>query len=107
MSTNLAWFYIVIAGFMEPIWVYLFHKSDGGTKIIPTVSALLVIALSFMFFTFSLRGISINTAYVVWVGIGALSVAIMGFIVEDVLTFQKFLFISMILTGVVGLRYFQ
>lgn len=100
-----SWFFIILAGLMEPAWVFAFSKSEGGSKVVPTILAFVLLIISFSFFSISLKNIKVDAAYIIWVGIGTVSITILNHFLGETLTFYKVLFISLILTGVIGLRF--
>lgn len=67
----MAWIVLVLSGLMEAVWATALGRSDGLTKLVPTLVFLGGLALSMAGLAFSMRTIPIGTAYAVWVGIGA------------------------------------
>ena len=67
----MAWFVLVVAGVLEAVWAVALGKSDGFTRLTPSVVFLIAIAASMAGLGFAMRTLPIGTAYAVWVGIGA------------------------------------
>lgn len=67
----MAWIVLVLSGLMEAVWATALGRSEGLTKLVPTLVFLGGLALSMAGLAFSMRTIPIGTAYAVWVGIGA------------------------------------
>ncbi|MCS7272901.1 MAG: multidrug efflux SMR transporter [Fimbriimonadales bacterium] len=101
----MAWVYLVIAGLMEIVWATALKLSEGFTRLLPTVIALATAWASFWFLSLSARSIPIGTAYAVWVGIGAVGVALVGMVwFKESRDFWRLFFIGLIIVGVVGLK---
>lgn len=101
----MAWLFLVIAGLMEIVWATALKFSNGFTRLVPTVVALTTAWASFWFLSLAIRKIPLGTAYAVWVGIGALGVAIVGMLwFKESRDFWRLFFISLIVVGVVGLK---
>lgn len=67
----MAWVVLVLAGGLEAVWAVALGKSDGFTRLIPSVVFLIAIAGSMAGLGYAMRTLPIGTAYAVWVGIGA------------------------------------
>lgn len=67
----MAWLVLVIAGGLEAVWAVALGKTDGFTRLTPTVVFLVAIAGSMAGLGYAMRTLPIGTAYAVWVGIGA------------------------------------
>jgi len=99
------WLYLIAAGLTEVVWATLMKYTDGFTK--PWLTGLTIAAMivSFQLLAQALKDLPMSTAYAVWVGIGAVGVAIVGmaFLGEQA-TPLKILFLGMIVAGIVGLK---
>lgn len=102
------WIYLFIAGIMEIGWAVSLKYSAGFTRLAPSIFTIIMLVLSFICLSQSLKTIPLGTAYAVWTGIGALGTAIMGMICfqepKDVI---RLLFIFLIIVGVLGLKFFS
>jgi quaternary ammonium compound-resistance protein SugE len=67
----MAWLVLVLSGIMEAVWATALGKSDGFTKLGPTVIFVGGLALSMAGLAYAMRSLPIGTSYAVWVGIGA------------------------------------
>ncbi|MFD0535471.1 DMT family transporter [Actinomadura luteofluorescens] len=76
----MAWIYLLIAGLTELVWATALKQSDGLTRLWPTVIGLSVALLSVVVLSLSLRTLPVGTAYAVFVGLGALGVALVGMV---------------------------
>jgi quaternary ammonium compound-resistance protein SugE len=101
----MAWLFLLVAGLMEVVWATALKFSNGFTRLIPTVLALTTAWASFWFLSMAIRKIPLGTAYAVWVGIGALGVAVVGIVwFKESRDFWRLFFIGLIVLGVVGLK---
>ena len=101
----MAWLYLLIAGLLEVVWATALKFSDGFSRILPTVVALTTAWASFWFLSLAIRKIPIGTAYAVWVGIGAVGVAVVGMLwFRESRDLWRLFFIGLIVVGVVGLK---
>jgi quaternary ammonium compound-resistance protein SugE len=67
----MAWIVLILSGLMEAVWATALGRSEGLSRLAPTLVFLGGLALSMAGLAFSMRSIPIGTAYAVWVGIGA------------------------------------
>ncbi len=101
----MAWLFLLIASLMEIVWATALKFSNGFTRLVPTVIALTTAWASFWFLSIAIRKIPLGTAYAIWVGIGALGVAIVGMVwFKESRDFWRLFFIGLIVVGVVGLK---
>lgn len=74
------WVMVAIAGLLEIVWAVSLKLSDGFTRLVPTVITIVGAFASFWFLAKGMQALPAGTAYAVWVGIGALGVAILGIV---------------------------
>lgn len=67
----MAWIVLILSGIMEAVWATALGKSDGFTKMGPTVIFFGALALSMAGLAWAMRTLPIGASYAVWVGIGA------------------------------------
>ena len=67
---TMAWIVLVISGLFEAVWATALGKSDGFSKMSPTVVFILGLIVSMAGLAYAMRTLPIGTAYAVWVGIG-------------------------------------
>ncbi len=101
----MGWIYLLFAGLAEIVYAAAMPKTDGFTRLGPSLFCLIFISLSMYFLSQATRTLPIGTAYAVWVGIGALGTAAYGivFLGEDSSLLRIFCFL-LILSGIVGLK---
>ena len=101
----MAWIVLVLSGVLEAVWAVALGKSEGFSRLMPSLVFLVGITLSMLGLAYALRTIPVGTAYAIWVGIGAaLTVAYgMAFGTESVSALKVLLLIGLI-GCVVGLK---
>jgi quaternary ammonium compound-resistance protein SugE len=67
----LSWIVLIISGVLEAVWATALGKTEGFTKLWPTVVFGVGLVASMGGLAFALREIPTGTGYAVWVGIGA------------------------------------
>ena len=67
----MSWIILIASGVLEAVWATALGKSEGFTKLWPTVVFGGGLLLSMAGLAFAMRDIPVGTAYAVWVGIGA------------------------------------
>lgn len=99
------WVYLIVAGLAEIVWATSMKYTQGFTKFGWSAATLAAMSLSIYFLSLALRDLPMSTAYAVWVGIGAVGVAIVGMtFLGEAVSPAKLLFLSMIVAGIVGLK---
>jgi quaternary ammonium compound-resistance protein SugE len=67
----MAWLILIVSGVLEAIWATALSKSDGFTRLAPSVTFGVALVLSMAGLAFAMRSLPPGTSYAVWVGIGA------------------------------------
>ncbi|KFF60844.1 ligand-binding protein SH3 [Cryobacterium sp. MLB-32] len=67
----MSWIILIASGTLEAVWATALGKSEGFTKIWPSIIFGGALLLSMGGLALAMRDIPIGTAYAVWVGIGA------------------------------------
>ena len=67
----MAWLVLVVSGVLEAVWATALSKSDGFTRLAPSVVFAVALVLSMAGLAFAMRDLPPGTSYTVWVGIGA------------------------------------
>ncbi|MEL4317710.1 multidrug efflux SMR transporter [Leifsonia sp. YIM 134122] len=67
----MAWIVLIVSGVLEAVWATALGKSEGFTKLWPSVIFGISLLASMGGLALAMRSIPIGTAYAVWVGIGA------------------------------------
>ena len=99
------WLVLVLSGVLEAVWATALGRSEGFTRLTPTVVFGVSLAASMAGLAYAMRGLPIGTAYAVWVGIGAALTA--GYAMstgQEPLTVVRVLLLAGIVGCVVGLK---
>ena len=67
----MSWIILIISGVLEAVWATALGKSEGFTKLWPSVTFFVALGFSMVGLAWAMRDIPTGTAYAVWVGIGA------------------------------------
>ena len=67
----MSWIILIISGVLEAVWATALGKSEGFTKLVPTIVFGVGLVASMGGLAFALREIPTGTGYAIWVGIGA------------------------------------
>ena len=99
------WIYLIVAGLAEIVWATTMKYTQGFTKFGWSAATLAAMSVSIYFLSLALKDLPMSTAYAVWVGIGAIGVAIIGMtFLGETASLAKILFLSMIVAGIIGLK---
>ena len=79
----MAWVILIVSGVLEAVWATALGKSEGFTKLWPSVIFFVALVLSMGGLAWAMRDISTGTAYAVWVGIGAALTVIWAMVTGD------------------------
>ena len=82
----MVWIVLIAAGLLEIVWALALKASQGFTRPIPSVIAVVGMIASVVLLAWAMRSLPVGTAYVVWTGIGAVGAFVAGVIMfgEDV-----------------------
>ena len=102
---SVSWIVLVASGVLEAVWATALGKSEGLTRLWPSVVFVAGLLLSMGGLAFAMREIPTGTAYAVWVGIGAaLTVLYAMFFGGEPASVLKVLLILGIVGCVIGLK---
>lgn len=101
----MSWVILILSGVLEAVWATALGKSEGFTKLWPTVVFAVALVASMGGLAWAMRDISTGTAYAVWVGIGAtLTVANAMITGAEAFSIVRLLLILGLVGCVVGLK---
>ena len=101
----MSWIVLILSGVLEAVWATALGKSEGFTRLWPSVVFGVGLVLSMAGLAFAMRDIPTGTAYAVWVGIGAsLTVLYAMFFGGEPASVVKILLVLGIVACVVGLK---
>ena len=106
MST--AWIYLLAAGVLEwgwPVGLKLGKTEDGVNWAWLGFAGVTMIASGGLLML-AQRDIPMGTAYAVWTGIGSVGAFIIGILLfKESAAIKRFLFVGLIITGIIGLKF--
>jgi len=104
-ATSVAWAVLVVSGLFEAVWATALGRSEGFTRLGPTVVFGLALLVSMGGLAYAMRELPTGTSYAVWVGIGAsVTVAFAMATGAEPASLVKILLILGIVGCVVGLK---
>ncbi len=99
------WLVLVLSGVLEAVWATALGRSEGFTRLWPSVIFGVAMTLSMVGLGYAMRALPVGTAYAVWVGIGAaLTVAYAMATGTEPVSLAKVLLILGLIGCVVGLK---
>ncbi|MBO0898430.1 multidrug efflux SMR transporter [Cellulomonas sp. zg-ZUI222] len=104
-TTSVAWIVLVVSGLFEAVWATALGRSEGFTRLGPTVVFGLGLLVSMGGLAYAMRELPTGTSYAVWVGIGAsVTVAFAMVTGAEPASLVKILLILGIVGCVIGLK---
>lgn len=102
----MSWFILVLSGILEAVWATALGKSEGFSRLGPSVVFASALVASMAGLAYAMRDLPVGTAYAVWVGIGAVLTVVYAMATGDELvSMLKIVFLLMIIGGVLGLKF--
>jgi len=101
----MAWVVLVISGLLEAAWAVSLGKSEGFSRLTPSLVFLVAITASMAGLAYAMRTIPVGTAYAIWVGIGAAVTVAYGMVVgSEAVSVLRVLLLVALVGSVVGLK---
>ena len=101
----MAWVILIASGVLEAVWATALGRSEGFTKLWPSIVFGVALVASMGGLAFAMRDIPTGTAYAVWVGIGAALTVTWAMITGDTdVSWVKLGLIAGLVGCVVGLK---
>lgn len=101
----MAWLVLILSGVLEAVWAVALGKSEGFSRLTPTLIFLVGIVLSMGGLAYALCTLPIGTGYAVWVGVGASLTVLYGMASGDEsVSIIKVLLLVGLLGCVIGLK---
>ena len=79
----MAWLVLILSGVLEAFWAVALGKSEGFSRLVPSVVFLVGLVLSMGGLAYALRTLPVGTGYAVWVGVGASLTVLFGMVTGD------------------------
>jgi quaternary ammonium compound-resistance protein SugE len=67
----MAWLILVASGVLEAVWATALSKSEGFSRLVPSLIFVVALILSMAGLAVAMRSLPAGTSYAVWVAIGA------------------------------------
>ncbi len=101
----MSWIVLIVSGILEAVWATALGRSEGFTRLWPTVVFGVALVASMGGLAFAMREIPTGTAYAVWVGIGAALTVVFAMATgAEALSLVKVLLVLGLVGCVVGLK---
>ena len=99
------WVFLITAGLCEIFYAAAMPRTDGFTRLWPSLFCGAFIAASMYLLSLATRTIPVGSAYAVWVGIGAVGTAIVGMaFLGEPATAVRLGSLALVAAGIVGLK---
>ena len=101
----MAWVILIISGMLEAGWALSLKASEGFSRLWPSVTFVVLLALSMGGLAISLRTLPVGVAYAVWTGVGASLTAFVAVaLFDEPMSVLKIVSLVLIVAGIVGLN---
>lgn len=101
----MAWLILVASGVLEAVWATAMDRSQGFSRLIPSLIFAVALLFSMGGLAFAMRTLPTGTSYAVWVGVGAvLTVAYAMLTGEETASPVKVLLIAGVVGCIAGLK---
>ncbi len=101
----MSWIILVLSGVLEAVWATALGRSEGFSRLAPTIVFFVGLVFSMIGLGYAMRAIPVGTAYAVWAGIGATLTVVYAMVSgAEPFTLLKAFFLVLIVGGVVGLK---
>ncbi len=67
----MAWIVLIVSGLFEAAWATALGKSDGLSKLVPSIIFVVTMVISLFGLGYAMRTLPTGTSYAVWTAIGA------------------------------------
>lgn len=99
------WVILILSGVFEAIWATALGRSEGLTKVGPTVVFGVAMVISMAGLAVAMRDLPTGTAYAVWVGVGASLTVVYGMATgAEAVSLAKVLLIMGLIGCIIGLK---
>ena len=102
---DVSWILLVVAGLMEPCWVYTMERSEHFRRAGYSAATVLLIVVDLALLSVAMQSIGAGVAYAVWAGIGTIVTLVMGVVLyRDPVSPARVFFAVLLVAGIVGLH---
>ena len=101
----MSWIVLIVSGVLEAVWATALGRSEGFTKLWPSVVFGVALVASMGGLAYAMRDIPTGSAYAVWVGIGAALTVVVAMISgAEAISVVKVLLVLGLVGCVIGLK---
>lgn len=101
----MSWLVLVVSGVLEAVWATALGRSEGFSRLAPSVVFGVALVLSMVGLAYAMRELPVGTSYAVWVGIGASLTVVYAMVTgTEPVSLVKVLLILGLIGCVVGLK---
>ncbi len=101
----MSWIILIASGVLEAVWATALGKSEGFTKLWPSIVFGVALVVSMGGLAWAMRDISTATAYAVWVGIGASLTVVYAMVTGDTsISWIKIALLMGLIGCIIGLK---
>ena len=101
----MSWLVLVVSGVLEAVWALALGRSEGLSRLVPSLVFAVGLVLSMGGLAYALRTIPVGTGYAVWVGIGASLTVAVGMVTgAESVTAVKVALLAGLVGCVIGLK---
>ena len=101
----MTWLILILAGLLEVVWATGLKYTEGFTRLGPSIITIISTIASFWLLAIAMKSLPFGTAYVIWVGIGAVGAFIAGIVLfQESLTLLRVGSVGLIVVGLIGLK---
>jgi quaternary ammonium compound-resistance protein SugE len=101
----MAWLILVVSGVLEAVWATALSRSNGFTRLVPSVIFGVALFFSMGGLAIAMRSLPPGTSYAVWVGIGAALTIVYAMLTgHETVSILKVLLMTGIVGCVIGLK---
>ncbi|GAA4811283.1 DMT family transporter [Tomitella cavernea] len=99
------WLVLIISGLFEAVWATALGKSEGFTRLWPSLTFAAAVAVSMGGLAYAMRELPTGTSYAIWVAIGACATVVYAMATGDEsASLVKVLLLAGIIGCVIGLK---
>ncbi|WP_182345591.1 DMT family transporter [Tomitella gaofuii] len=99
------WLVLIISGLFEAVWATALGKSEGFTRLWPSLIFAAAVAVSMGGLAYAMRELPTGTSYAIWVAVGACATVVYAMATGDEsASLVKVLLLAGIIGCVIGLK---
>lgn len=104
-TVSTAWGILLLAGVFEVCWALGLEYADGFSNLRASTLTVVAMLLSFVLLTKAVETLPVGTAYIVWIGIGAIGTVLGGILLfNEPVTVRRLAFLALVIVGIIGLE---